>query len=301
MVGGRWSKFTVVAAIVVAISACFAPVASAEGEEETGASGTFRLRGTHGFTLLVVAFSRPHFKHGEVVVFAYKRRDLVTYLAPAKVTPTTIDADFGRVGKLDVEFQSSGPPERVHARCKRVPSVTFEPGAWVGAIEIDGEEGFTEVHRDRVKAIANPFLEAGCGGKAIGEAVGSDVPGGRLVARSASKWSGIFLEANKNHESARVHLEASIEERRAGLIVSREVGGYFAPGAFEFAPSLQSALLDPPAPFAGHATFRRNAKPSNQLTGNLTVDFPGRADVPLTGGRFKAALVHAMRTERSTR
>lgn len=301
MVGDRWSKFAAIAVVVMAISACVAPVASAEGEEETGASGTFRLQGTHGFSLLVVAFSRPHFKHGEVVVFAYKRRELVIYLASAKVTPTTIDADLGQLGKLGVEFQPSGPPERVHASCKRVPSVTFDPGVWVGTIEIEGEEGFTEVHRDRVKAIASPFLEAGCGGKAIGEAVGSDVPGARLVARSASKRSGVFLQANKNHRGARVYLEASIEERRAGLTVSREVGGYFAPSAFEFAPLLQSAVLDPPAPFAGHASFRRNAKPSNRLTGNLTVDFPGRADVPLTGGTFKAALVHALRTERSTR
>jgi hypothetical protein len=301
MVGGRWSKFAVIAAIVLAFSACFAPPSSAEGEEDTGASGTFRLQGSHGFSLLVVAFSRPHFKHGEVAVFAFKRRELVIYLAPAKVTPTTIDADFGQVGKLGVEFQPSGPPERVHPSCRRAQSVTYEPGTWVGTIEIEGEEGFTEVHRDRVKAIASPFIEAGCGGTVIGEAMGSDALGARLVARSASKRSSSFLQANKNHRGARVYLEASIDERRAGLTISREVGGYYPPGAFECAPSLQSAVLDPPAPFAGHATFHRNAKPSNRLTGNLTVDFPGRAAVPLTGGHFKAALVHAKRTEETTR
>jgi hypothetical protein len=93
----------------------------------------------------------------------------------------------------------------------------------------------------------------------------------------------------------------SIEERRAGLIVSREVGGYYPSGAFEFVPSLQSAVLEPPAPFAGRASFHPNAKPANRLTGNLSVDFPGHADVPLTGGRFKATLAHAERTEETAR
>lgn len=301
MVRGRWSRIVTLVAIAIAASSCFTGVARAEGEEDTGASGTFRLQGSHGFSLLVVAFSRPHFKHGEVAVFAFKRRELVIYLASAKVTPTTIDADLGQVGKLGVEFQPNGPPERVHPSCRRAQSVTYEPGTWVGTIEIEGEEAFTEVPRDRVKAVASPFIEAGCAGTAIGETVGADVLGARLVARSASKRSGSFLQANKNHRGARVYLEASIDERRAGLTISREVGGYFTPSAFEFVPSLQSAVLDPPAPFAGHATFRRNAKPSNRLTGNLTVDFPGHADVPLTGGTFKAALVHAQRTERSTR
>jgi hypothetical protein len=301
MVGGRWTRFAALVVIVLTISACFAPLASAEGEEDTGAAGTFRLQGTHGFSLLVLAFSRPHFRHGEVAVFAFKRGEAVIYFAPAKVTPTTIEADLGPVGEIAVQFEPSGPPERVHASCKRGGSVAFEPGAWVGTIELQGEEGFTEVHRERAKAMASPFIEAGCGGISIGETMGSDVLGARLVARSASKRNRLYLQANKNRQGARVYLEASIEERHAGLTVSREVAGYYPPSAFEFAPSLHSAVLDPPAPFAGHATFHANAKPANRLTGNLTVDFPGRADVPLAGRRFKATLVHAERTEKSNR
>jgi hypothetical protein len=260
----RWSKFAWVAVIVLAISACFVPSSSAEGEEDTGASGTFRMKGTHGFSLLVLAFSRPHFKHGEVAVFAYKRGEAVIYFAPAKVTPTTIDADLGPVGTIGVEFQPSGPPERVHASCKEGQSVSFEPGAWVGTIDIAGEEEFTEVHRDRVKAMPNPFVEAGCGGTAIGETVGADVLGARLVARSASKRTSTFLQANKNHLGARVYLEASIEERRAGLTVSREVGGYFAPAPSGSLPrcSRRSSTLRPPSP----VTPRFAATPSPRIS-----------------------------------
>jgi hypothetical protein len=75
---------------------------------------------------------------------------------------------------------------------------------------------------------------------------------------------------------------------------------HFSSSAFDFASPLRTATLAPPVPFTGQATFRRNANPANRWTGNLSVDFPGRADVPLAGGRFKAALVHAKRTEEVT-
>lgn len=300
MVGSRWGKFVVLVAVALAISACCATLAGAEGEEDTGGFGAFRLKGTNGFSLLVLAFSKPHFKNGEVIVWAAKGDSAVIYLATATVTATAIEADLGPLGELTVDFEPSGPPERVHARCKRGGAVTFEPGIWVGSIDIRGEEGFTAVQRHRVKAAVNPFVDAGCGTLGIGETTGSEVRGARLVARSAAKEQAIYLQANQNHRLAPVYVEASIEERRSGLIISREVADHFSSGAFDFGAPLRTATLTPPAPFAGQATFRRAANPANRWTGNLSVDFPGRADVSLTGGRFKAALVYAKRTEELT-
>jgi hypothetical protein len=300
MVSSRFSKFAVTVAVAAAILSSLAAGAAAEGEEETGAFGSFRLKATNGYSMLVMAFSKPHFKQGEVIVFVFGEDGAVIYLAPAQVTPTTIDADLGRVGKIAVGFESSGPPERVTAGCKRGGSVSFEPGAWVGTIEFEGEEGFTAVHRSRVKASVSPFVELGCGGLSIGELMGSQISGARLVARSATEKRAVYLQANQNHPGAPVYAGASIEERHHGLIVSREVAESFPAGSFGFDPSLRSATLSPPSPFAGYAAFRRNAKPANRLTGNLSVDFPGRADVSLTGAGFKSTLVHARRTEETT-
>jgi hypothetical protein len=297
VVRGHWAKFAVFVTVAVAIMSSFVAGAAAEGEAETGAFGSFRLKATNGYSMLVMAFSKPRFKHGEALVFVVGKSDAAIYFVSAKVTATEIEADLGPVGEIVVEFQPSGPPERTHASCKRGGSVTFEPGAWVGAIDFTGEEGFTEVHESRAKASVSPFIEAGCGGRSIGEMLGSQVRGARLVARSAKKKQSIYLQANQNRPGAPVYAEASIEERHAGLVVSREVADYYRPGVFEFALSLESATLTPSAPFAGYATFHRNAKPANRWTGNLTVDFPGRANVSLAGGRFKAALVHAKRTE----
>jgi hypothetical protein len=215
MVGGRWSKIVACIALGLALSACFASWASAEGEEDTGGFGAFRLKGTNGFSILVLAFSKPHFKHGEVFVWAGNKRNAsVIYLAPATVTATTIDADLGSVGELSLAFEPSGPPEKVEASCKRGGSVSFEPGAWVGAIDFNGEEGFTRVQRGRSKAIVSPFVDFECGVVGIGELTGSQVRGARLVARSAGKKQAIYLQANQNHPGAPAYVEASIEERR---------------------------------------------------------------------------------------
>ena len=300
MVRGRWGKLAAVAAVFSAMSSLFAAGAVAEGESETGAFGSFRLKGTNGYSVLALAFSKPQFKHGEVALFVLGKSGAAIYLASAKVTPTTIDAKLGPVGEIAVEFQPNGPPEKVHASCKRGGVVTFEPGAWVGTMRFEGEEGFTEVSSHRTKAMPSPFIEAGCGGRSIGETVGPQVRGVRLVARSAAKKQAVYLQVNQNHLGAPVRAEASIEERRPGLIVSREVEKTFPAGAFDIDPALRTAALAPPPPFFGAAAFHRGAKPENRLTGNLSVDFPGRAGVSLSGAGFKATLVHAMRTEKST-
>lgn len=288
-----------------ALAACIATQAApamAEGEAETGAFGSFRLKGSNGFSIFAIAVSKPNFKHGELALFVGGRSGSAIYLAPAKVEPTAIKADLGAVGRVDVHFEPSGPPERVYARCEENGSALFEPGFWVGTIEFEGEEGFTRVEVARTRATLDPFFDlAGCETVLIGESNGRDVEGARLIARFASAHESRFLQANKNHDGARVFLEADVEERHDGLIVDRQAGGYFPSAAFGFGPSLRTATLAPPGLFAGHATFHRDAKPANRWTGNLTVDFPGRADVPLAGRGFKAALGHWNRTESTSR
>lgn len=296
MLGRRRSRLAVAVLSLAAAMALVAAPAAAEGEADTGAFGSFRLKGTNGYSIIVLALSKRQFRNGEILVIAESKDASVLYLTRAKVTPTTIDADLGPAGEIAVRFEPSGPPQRVHASCKDGGSLVYEPGAWVGRIELTGEEGFTRVKSDRAKAIPSPLLELGCATIGIGETSGDGVLGAKLVSRSATRKRTIYLQANKNHRGACVHLEASLEERRDGLIISREVAGSFPAASFDFDPSLRTARLAPPAPFSGSASFHRAATSANRWTGNLSVDFPGRADVPLAGHRFRSALVHANRT-----
>jgi hypothetical protein len=288
----------VLSALIVVLALCVPATASAAGEEETGGFGAFRLDGTHGYDVLVLASSRPYFKHGEVLVFVTNRTSAVIYFAPAKVTTTEIEADLGPVGRISVAFQPEGEPERIRSSCSDGDSSKVQPGSWVGTVDLTGEEGFTHAEGTHLKSTVSPFIELVCGDAVgIGETTGQGVPGARLIARSAEKKRSLFLQVNQNRPGEPVRVEASIEERHHGMVVSREVIHRYPGSAFDFDPKLRSAALDPPSPFSGHAAFHRNAKPRNQWTGNFLLDFPGRANVPMTGGHFKAALWHANRTE----
>lgn len=301
MVERRWGKRLAAVAVALAFSSAFAAIASAEGEEETGAFGAFRLKGTNGYSILVMAFSRPHYKHGEVIVWAAKRNAAVMYFAPGRVTATAIEGNLGAVGRVSMSFEAAGSPERVGTSCDEGGNIPFQPGNWVGAITLVGEQGFTQVRETRAKAIVNPFIDAVCGGGiATSETSGHGVRGARLVARSADSKRALFLQVNKNHRDAPVRVESSLNERRGRLLVDRQVVNRYPAGSFSFDPTMRSATFDPPAPFSGSATFHRNAEPANRWTGNLSVDFPGRADVSLAGSRFHPALVRATRTEEET-
>jgi hypothetical protein len=248
-----------------------------------------------------MAFSRPHYKHGEMLVWAAKSDASVMYFVPATVRATTIDGNLEALGRISVTFEAVGAPEKPDTGCDQGDKVPFQPGSWVGTIALAGEEGFTRVRETHAKAIVNPFIEAVCGGAvSIGELTGHGIRGARLVARSTNSEHALFLQVNKNHRNAPVRVEASLEERRGRLLVNRDVVHRYSSGSFSFDPLMRASTLNPSAPFSGSATFHRNAKPANRWAGNLSVDFPGRADVPLAGGRFHAALVHATRTEEKT-
>jgi hypothetical protein len=271
----------------------FVEPAYGAGEADTGGYGALRLQGTHGYSILVLAGSKQGFRHGEVLFLVGRKGEAAIYLAPAKVTATTIDAKLGGVGRISVEFKPRGKRREMHPSCAPTVKIPFQPGEWVGTIDFEGEEGFTRAEASSAAEAITPFIQAGCGTVTEGEEWGPGLPGARLVARAATSKRAIFLQANANRPGGRLRLTAAIEERKRGLVVSREVEGRYPGSGFGFDPALRSAILRPPSPFSGYARFRRNAKPRNQWTGNLSVDFPGRSTVSLTGARFHAGLAHA--------
>jgi hypothetical protein len=99
------------------------------------------------------------------------------------------------------------------------------------------------------------------------------------------------LQANKNRPGKRSRFEAEVHEKRGSVSISRSLSLWVGATAFRYDPLLETATLDPPAPFSGRASFHRGATPANRWTGDLTVDFPGRSDVPLTGPGVGATLV----------
>jgi hypothetical protein len=267
MAGDCWSKIGAVAlSLWVALLIATAP-ASASREGDAGGFAVFNLKASNGYSMQVIAASEAGFEHGKVLIWLIRKNSFATYFAPATVTDTTVEADLGPVGK----------------------------------IEFHGEEGYTDVTATRLPLSLHPYIDSICGGVGITEIAGSGIPGARLTATARKRLGRVSLQVNQNHPGARVKAQASIYEKRGRIQVYRAVEGTYSATAFHFDPQLRSASLTPPAPFAGSALFRRDAKAMNRWTGNLAVDFPGNSHVSLTGAGFETHLRHANLSESRSR
>lgn len=287
-----------VATLVLALALLFgAPAAAAEQESKANGFDAFFLKGSNGYRIFVFALFRPGYgESSDVLVTVSREGQGASYFAPGVVTDKKVEADLGELGEIDVTFRPSGERGMVSRAC--APSkVPYEKGTYVGTIEFRGEEGYTQVSAERARF--SPFVLAGigCPYTVTDEVFGRDLPGARLLARAKLGQRQLEVRAHQNRPGRRVRIQAALEERRGRISIGRLVTFAAPANAFHFAPDLRTAALDPPAPFSGTGFFRRDAKPAGRWTGNLSVDFPGRSDVPLTGERFHVNLRHSRLVE----
>lgn len=254
-----------------------------------GAPGGFKLRASNGYAMRVWAVPARQQRPAGILVVVGRKGSSVTYSAPATVTETSIQANLGELGEIDVSFHPSGQAKSEHPVCSR-RRVAFDSGFYEGTIKFDGEEGYAQVDATRATGDLQFALDLICpGGGSSGS--GPGVPGAELRIDPRGSRQGVSLEAKKNRPGGRAHFGASIEEVHAGIAISRAIGAWGPPTSFDYDPMLSSATVAPPAPFSGHATYRRNAKPPNRWTGTLSVDFPGHSDVSLTRGNLHIGLI----------
>jgi len=265
------------------------PVGAASAAEEAPSPpGGFRLPASNGYSLHALSFDGdPHGKPDALILFVGHKGAGVTYFAihHVTVTETTIVADLGPLGSIDLHFVPSGETKREHPRCDPKQSVKFDSGFYEGRIDFEGEEGFTAVHAPRAAGELQLGLNLFCSGGPRVDGVGGNAPGAQLQGHR--RWSGgkVELQARTNSPTRPAYFKASIEERGGSLWVIREVAVAGPPSAFRFDIPTQTARLAPPAPYAGVGHFRRRGKELGRLRGGLTVDFPGHSDVSLTGVR----------------
>jgi hypothetical protein len=295
VVGDRRSKIVVAVLSLWVALLCAPAVAPAAGDPRSGGYGFFELEASNGYSVVVLAGSEKGYEQGELVLLVRGEDGFVAYLAPATVTDTKIEADLGALGGIAVEFEPSGAKGKEACDGKQVP---YDKGAYVGTIEFHGEEGYTDLSATRARFTLRPALDGICGPPAtFGESSGPGLPGAGLLAKARLQNGSIALKANQNRPGARVRVRAAIGEKRGQIRIHREVGSFYPAGAFHFDPRLRSASLSPSAPFSGSAVYRRHAQPANRWTGSLSVDFPGRSDIPLTGARFRSNLYPAHFTQ----
>jgi hypothetical protein len=284
--------------VLLAAAGLLLPSGVAAAEEEIPQIMDFQTKASGGWTLGVLAGAAPKGAEpdqGWIGIYLVRgKSEEVTYAAPATVTEKSIDADLGSLGKIDVTRVPTGRMRTVPTGCEPAGKERVGIDRFEGTIEFHGEEGFTELDADSATGDSASL----CGGDEPGRPAGKSLPGARLaVQKEHLEDFRIDFDVTKNQPSAKAAVSAEFEEHVGPIEIHRGIGLRASPSAVRWDHHLHHATVELPAPFAGRATFSGGHGVGNvgRWTGNLTVDFPGHADVPLTGPGFRAALAHLRR------
>jgi hypothetical protein len=281
---GKW--LSGVGAVVLLMLSLAAP-ASASPLVPPG----FRLNASDGYKVFGLFFDgTPHEERDELILIVARRHSSVVYFAPAEADETSVSAQLGAVGSVDLHFVPTGRTRTEPTPCGEPKSVKVEAGSFEGSVDLRGEEGYMHAHATRVRSDAQTTLGLACGGPS-NEGSGGHSPGARLTISRRKGQTAIQFVARKNSPTRASRFEASIQERVGQLGIFRTISSTAAPGAFLFDTKAKTASLDPGFPFDGKATYDGDRGPFGRVRGNLHVDFPGHSSVLLTGPGTRAAMI----------
>ncbi len=214
---------------------------------------------------------------------------------PPRTPADQIQATFPGVGRISVRFDASGRAKRWPAICRGRASMRRD-GMFRGVIRFKGEQGFTHVTTGHARGFVYRSFKESCKGKsshgnsstrpiyALTEHARS--PAGRIVFAALKSTKGSPFAGSSNYF-------ASQSKRRHGMVSLKVASATGGSSAFEVAGSPSqptSAVVTPPAPFSGTASFEAIPGELAEWAGTLAVDLPGVGTVQLTGPRFTPEL-----------
>jgi hypothetical protein len=197
----------------------------------------------------------------------------------ANVEPGEISAHFGPLGSIDVHFIRGAGSHGYRPRC-RGDAVRFLRGHFEGSVHFSGGHGHPPVEATKAQAAPTLELQSKCTGGWVAEGPPT-LPGAELLADSVQS-STPYFEAFKVNPHARSTIGVGINESDRGVSVSRFVQVLAPAEAFQYSHSLERTIVRPPAPFSGSGSYSAVRDRRHRWSGNLSVDFPGRAGVSLT-------------------
>jgi hypothetical protein len=299
----------------VAIAAFFAlalmvSVASAALADSGGASAgqpprhpvevepRFQFMGTHGYRLLVSA------RAATVTIGVTHKSSTphsgssTTYVARGTAGPNGIHANFRQFGKVDVKFHPTAeavrglPPDCFGG----TTGAATIPGYFAGAVDFEGQGGYTVGHTRRVKGeVVLPPTEqcplvAG-GTNPLVEDPAAELPPAKtrmtLSALNKAGTGGLLFVARRAGKTG-FYAERFGTVGRIGLLSYDYALG--PRSSFTSDPQVSFGKVEPPKPFVGSATLKRGPHGKRAWTGDLEAIFPGGEAVPLTGTDFHTTL-----------
>jgi hypothetical protein len=211
----------------------------------------------------------------------------VVYQAPAEVTETSIQSSLGELGEILLTFQRSN--HAATAPCGK-RAVRFDSGQYEGKFVFHGEEGYTSAEATTVPGDLS-FLPAGLCGESFTESSLERRSGAELYVRNSAL--GPQLSVRKARPGAAALINALLSEYANGISIHRWESRWIPGKDFIYDRHLRTATIRPLPPFSGKARFDLGKEAGQRWSGDLTVDMPGRSDVPLTGPSLRATLTPA--------
>lgn len=282
----RWG----IVGLVVAMALGGQPAAA--GAAEPLPPFAFRLEASNGFAVRAF-FGVDPTGRGGIDLFVLKRGQGVMYAAPAKVDETSVSADLGPLGSIDVHFVPSGGTVRSGERCASEP-FDLEAGAYEGSIVLHGEEEYTQAEASRAPGDFRFLEQLVCGESGSSEGVGGRSPGALLTVHRKVGASRLRFSVRKNSPTRVARFEAEITERRGPLTVSRWLASVAPPSAFSYDFAAKAARVAPLPPFSGSLAYDGSRGRYRRVHGRPAIDFPGRSNVRLAGPRTAAGMVRAV-------
>jgi hypothetical protein len=223
-------------------------------------------------------------------------RALTAYVAHGTVTPSRIEATFGRLGTVAVRFHPSGRVVRSLHRCKS-PGLTRRFGVFTGTVRFTGEAHYVAVHAHRAEGLVSSPSRRRCAGRSFhthAEQMSRQV--GRLPKLTptilAAFWRHVVSSTDFfSFQVGKKTLYLAVSEESMGSMAEVRYAEVIAPSkTFVSDDALTAATVEPPAPFHGKGSYAAAPDGTKSWTGPLSVSFPGEARFPLTGTQFKDLL-----------
>jgi hypothetical protein len=237
-----------------------------------------KFDGTNGYT---IHFSGQRYNGKSAAgFFVTGNRSYAYYERLAEeVSARRIKADFGRLGRVSISFERTGPSRHVNvAGCKGYEAV--RRGVFRGRVSFAGEHGYTQGAEQAIRGkISVPHIKRCRPSRISGpERKRAVILGSCGLTRGAS-----FL-AYKRKPGYRSAFGVFSDESTKRMYVLKAMGTRARSAAFSHSQDLSTADLSPHGPFTGSAAFADDA-----LTGDLVASLPG-SKVRLTPAR--AAIAH---------
>jgi hypothetical protein len=275
--------------VLLALALRPATALAVDGDGET--TFVVPLRANHGLSATLEA------DDDEIELKIRKGPQYAFYFAPGRVSAEGIAVKFGRFGEFVVDYQpfrtlQSREPGR---HCSGEPSTTTE-GFFRGTLRFRGERNYVRIEAARVKGTLEFHPEWSCQYRGAGVSRARVRAADRDEARlSASSRDApvrfVALGSRSQDERPYSDFFAVRREVREGVGITRLTSAGTRSASFRFDNRRGTALVDPPAPFAGSARYLRRPDAPDRWSGSLTAPLLGLGRVRLAGSGFRARMV----------